>query len=175
MTRKITDIFHAGELEAQKRYNGKLTWSVRAVNAVNHLYREALDEDSAFFIEHQKFFFIATSDEKGNCDCSFRGTETDSSGEEQPAVIVIDPKTLLFPDYSGNKMYNSLGNILSNPKIGILFISFPNALRLRVNGTAEIIEDKDAYSHIWETANRYVRVSVDQVFPNCSKRIHNIE
>ena len=173
MKRKITDIFHPGEIEAQRRFNSKTEWTERAVDAANQLYKQAIDEDSAFFIEAQKFFFIATSDDKGNCDCSFRGSEDDSKGESQPAILVVDSKTLVFPDYSGNKMYNSLGNILSNPKIGILFVSFTSTSRLRVNGRAEIVEDSEAYSHIWSTSRRYVRVTVDQVFTNCSRRIPN--
>lgn len=63
-----------------------------------------------------------------------------------PTVFVANPKTVVFPDYSGNKMYNSLGNILANPHIGMLFMDFPTAsrLRLRVNGKAEIAEDVNA-------------------------------
>lgn len=171
MTRKPTDIFHFGELDAQKRYNSRTEWSDRAVAAVNRMYKQAIDEETAFFIEARQFFFIATSDNNGNCDCSFRGTEQDETGEQQPAVYVEDPKTVVFPDFSGNKMYNSLGNILANPHIGMLFLDFPTASRLRVNGTAEIIEDQSAYIHKWSTARRYIRVTVEQVFWNCSKRI----
>ena len=171
MNRKITEIFHSGELDAQDMFNNKTKWTDRAVSAVNNLYRETIDEDKAFFIEGRQFFFISTSDNDGNCDCSFRGTEDDNSGNQQPAVIVIDHKTLIFPDYSGNKMYNSLGNLLVNPKIGILFIDFPTALRLRINGHAEIINDKEMYKEKWSTAQRFIKVTVNQVFWNCKKRI----
>lgn len=171
MTRKPTDIFHPGELDAQNRYNFRTEWTERAVAAVNHMYKQAVDDETAFFIEGRQFFFIATSDRDGNCDCSFRGTEHDESGNQQPAILVENPKTVVFPDYSGNKMYNSLGNILVNPHIGMLFLDFPTASRLRVNGKAEIVEDRSAYKHKWSTAKRYIRVTVEQVFWNCSKRI----
>lgn len=171
MIRKPTDIFHPGELDAQSRYNPGRTWTERAVVAVNHLYKEAIDEDTALFMEGRQFFFIATSDSNGNCDCSFRGTEQDETGRQQPAVFVEDAKTVVFPDYSGNRMYNSLGNILVNPHIGMLFLDFQTASRLRVNGKAEIVEDQAAYKDKWSTARRYVRVKVEQVFWNCSKRI----
>ena len=171
MNRKITEIFHSGELDAQRKFNKKTKWSERAISAVNHLYRETIDEDKAFFIEGREFFFISTSDTDGNSDCSFRGSENNNEGKLQPAVIVVDHKTLIFPDYSGNNMYNSLGNILVNPKIGMLFIDFPSAFRLRVNGRAEIIDDKDMYKEKWSTANRFVKVTVNQVFWNCKKRI----
>ena len=171
MTRKPTDIFHSGELDAQGRYNSRTEWTERAIAAVNNLYKQAIDEDAAFFIEGRQFFFIATSDSDGNCDCSFRGTEQDETGKLQPAVFVEDPKTVIFPDFSGNKMYNSLGNILANPRIGMLLVDFPSASRLRVNGRAEIVEDPDSYKHKWSTAKRYIRVTVEQVFWNCSRRI----
>ena len=171
MIRKVTDIFHSGELEAQRLYNSHEQWSEREVAAVNNLYKQAIDDETAYFIEGQSYFFISTSDNTGKCDCSFRGTEEDKEGYTQPAVIVIDPKTLIFPDYSGNKMFNSLGNIIVNPHIGILFIDFPTATRLRVNGHAEISQDMNGHQEKWPTAKRYVRVTVEQVFRNCSKRI----
>jgi hypothetical protein len=148
-----------------------MSWTERAVVAANRLYKQAIDEETAFFIEARPFFFIATSDNNGNCDCSFRSTENDDNGKQQPSVIVEDPKTVVFPDYSGNNMYNSLGNILVNPHIGVLLIDFPTASRLRINGRAEIIDDPSVYEHKWSTAKRYVKVSVEQLFWNCSKRI----
>ncbi len=169
--RDITEILHAGELEARERFNKKREWSDRAVVAVNKMFMEALDGECAKFIASARFFFISTADSQGNCDCSFRGTEDGGDGKPLPAALALDEKTLLFPDYSGNRVYNSLGNILVNPHIGMLFIDFPSARRLRVNGAAEIIEDPDTHISHWEHALRYVRVQVNQVFWNCSKRI----
>lgn len=171
VTRKLTDIFHPGELDAQSRYNSRTAWSDRAIGAVEHMYKQAIDDETAFFVEGRQFFFIATADSNGNCDCSFRGSEQDETGKQQLAVFVENPKVVVFPDYSGNKMYNSLGNILVNPHIGMLFLDFPTASRLRINGVAEIIEDPATYKHKWSTAKRYVQVTVEQVFWNCSKRI----
>ncbi|MCW8932629.1 MAG: pyridoxamine 5'-phosphate oxidase family protein [Gammaproteobacteria bacterium] len=171
MTRKITEIFHSGELEAQELFNNKTSWSERSISSVNNLYKESIDEDKAFFIEGREFFFISTSDNNGNCDCSFRGAEDNHEGIQQPSVLVKDHKTIIFPDYSGNKMYNSLGNIIVNPNIGMLFIDFPSALRLRVNGHAQIINAENEYQEIWSTAKRLVKVTVNQVFWNCKKRI----
>jgi predicted pyridoxine 5'-phosphate oxidase superfamily flavin-nucleotide-binding protein len=84
---------------------------------------------------------------------------------------VLDAKTLVFPDFSGNKLYNSLGNILVNPHIGLLFVDFQNRSRARVNGAAAIIEDRHVYEAIWPTAQRYVKVEVQQAYPNCKARI----
>ena len=161
-------ILHAGEVLAQARYSTAAVWPEARLERMFHT---ALDEDRAYFIESQPFFFIATADDKGHCDCSFRGSEPDPAGKQQPAVLVADANTLIFPDYRGNNLYTSLGNILVNPHIGILFIDFPNAQRLRVNGSASIIDDPITYREIWTTALRYVQVTVGQVFGNCSKRI----
>lgn len=161
-------ILHAGEVLAQARYSTAAVWPEARLERMFHT---ALDEDRAYFIESQPFFFIATADDKGHCDCSFRGSEPDPAGKQQPAVLVADANTLIFPDYRGNNLYTSLGNILVNPQIGILFIDFPNAQRLRVNGSASIIDDPVTYREIWTTALRYVQVTVEQVFGNCSKRI----
>ncbi|MCL5059351.1 MAG: pyridoxamine 5'-phosphate oxidase family protein [Candidatus Thermoplasmatota archaeon] len=59
---------------------------------------------------------IATADAAGYCDCSYRGRET--------AGVAVDPTVLVFPDYPGNGLFNSLGNVLVNPHIGLLFIDF---------------------------------------------------
>ncbi len=171
MERKLTDIFHAGELDAQARYSPRMAWSERAIAGVNRMYKQGIDEETAFFIEARSFFFIATADNNGNCDCSFRGTEDDKEGNQQPAALVVDPKTIVFPDYSGNGMYNSLGNILVNPHIGMLFIDFGTASRLRINGRAEIAEAESTYQDRWTTMVRLIRVTVEQVFWNCSRRI----
>jgi len=84
---------------------------------------------------------------------------------------VLDHKPLVFPDFSGNKLYNSLGNILDNPYIGMLFVDFQNRIRARVNGRATILDDKAAYAHIWPQALRFVRVEVTQAYPNCKARV----
>lgn len=168
MDRTRDKILHAGEMLAQVRYSTAAVWPDARLE---RMFGTALDEDRAFFIEGQPFFFIATADDNGHCDCSFRGSEPDAEGRQQPAVVVPNAGTLIFPDYRGNNLYSSLGNILVNPHIGLLFIDFPSAQRLRVNGSATIIDDPEPYREIWTTALRYVQVSVEQVFGNCSKRI----
>jgi len=169
--RQPNEIFHPGELEAQRRFNGNKKWNNDSVIALNQMFKEAIDDETAYIIEGQKYFFIATSNKEGECDCSFRGTEEDDSGKLLQSVAVTDSKTIIFPDYSGNNIYNSLGNMIVNPHIGMLFIDFKTALRIRINGTTKIIEDKLAYSHVWPKALRYIEVKVEQVYFNCTKRI----
>ena len=84
---------------------------------------------------------------------------------------MIDAKTIIFPDYRGNNFFNSLGSILENGQIGMLFIDFESRFRVRINGRANIIEDRQAYVDAWSLAQRYVWVSVDQAFGNYRSRI----
>jgi hypothetical protein len=152
-TRHETDFLHEGEIEAQRRFHNGLTRDAAQLGA---LILDTLPPAWARFIE---------------CDCSFRGREFDASGRPYPLLRVLDERTLVFPDYRGNKLYNSLGNILVNPHVGLLFVDFQQRARARVNGQAEVVEDKDAFLDIWPLAHRYVRVTVAQAYPNCKARI----
>lgn len=166
--RAVDELLHGGEKEAQKRFGAEGFWNLHNLNAMFH---DTIPPKLAAFIEDLPFFFIATANTKGECDCSFRGREHDVSGQPYPLVKVIDKKTLVFPDYRGNKLYNSLGNIIVNGHIGMLFIDFQSRTRVRVNGCAEIIEDKTAYSDIWPLAQRHIKVTAEQVYGNCKARI----
>jgi len=169
--RELHEIFHSGELDAQSKFNKNRNWNEHSIAALNQMFKEAIDDGLAYVIEGQKYFFIATSNSEGECDCSFRGTESDNSGNLLQSVFVANPKKIIFPDYSGNHIYNSLGNIMVNPNIGLLFIDFKSALRLRVNGEAKIIENNMTYKKIWPKSLRYIEVNIKQVYFNCSKRI----
>ena len=160
-------ILHPGEREAQRRFGAEGYWNDHNLGMI----RDHLAPAWAAFLEAQAFFFIATANDRGECDCSFRGREFNASGQPYPLLKVLDAKTLVFPDFSGNKLYNSLGNILVNPHIGMLFVDFQNRSRARVNGAAEIIEDRRTHEDIWPMAQRYVRVTVQQAYPNCKARI----
>ena len=116
-------------------------------------------------------FFLATADARGHCDCSFKGREPDGEGGLFPPVWVAGPRRLLFPDFAGNGPLNSLGNILENPRVGMIFIDFGAGARLRVNGGAEVLEAGEDWRSRWPTAPRVVDVSVEQVYWNCSVRI----
>ncbi len=161
-------LLHEGEIEAQSRFHGGPTWDEARLAA---MLRDRLPPAWAMFLENQPFFFLATANARGECDCSFRGRETHASGEPYPLLQVLDERTLVFPDFSGNKLYNSLGNILVNPHVGLLFVDFQQRMRVRVNGHARIVEDAAAHAAIWPGALRYVVVTVAQAYPNCKARI----
>lgn len=152
---------HLGEVEMQTRSGTRFVGR----RIIAHI-RDGLSEGFKEFIEAQGMFFMATSDDEGHLDCNYRGG---SPG----FVKVLDDKTLLFPDYNGNGSYMSLGNVCVNPNVGLLFIDFDTQRRLRVNGRAEVIEDPDVVSQ-FEGAERVVKVTVEQAFPNCSRYIHRM-
>jgi len=75
--------------------------------------------------------FLATADGQGRPDCSYKGG--------LPGFVrIVDERTLAFPDYNGNWMYRSLGNVLVNQSVALLFIDFDRPQRLRVLGEATL-------------------------------------
>ena len=80
----------------------------------------------------------------------------------------------MFPSYDGNGMFRSLGNIVVNPRVGMLFIDFAQPNRMRVNGTATVETDGDLVER-FDGAQAVVRVAVERVFPNCPRYIHRMD
>ncbi len=121
------------------------------------------DHDKAF-IEARDMFFLATADEHGRPNCSYKGGD--------PGFVrVVDEHTIAFPNYDGNGMYLSMGNVLDNPNVGILFIDFEGRNRMRLNGTASI-DANDPLMSAYPEAQFIVRVRAREVFPNCPRYIH---
>ena len=161
--------FHPGEVEAQFRFNND--WDEAQIQRYARIIRNQLDELMMQFIESRQFFFLASADSAGNCDCSFKGCEPMADGSPSKLISVLNPQTLRFPDYAGNKLFNSLGNLLQNPHAGLIFISFSNQLRLRVNGSTRILQDADEWQQLWPDAPRAIELDVEQCYWNCNKRI----
>jgi hypothetical protein len=88
-------------------------------------------------------------------------------------VRTPDEHTLVFPNYDGNGMYLSMGNVAATAQVGLLFIDFEQPQRLRVQGSARIVP-ADAFQPQYVGAQFLVKVDVQQVFPNCPRYIHRI-
>lgn len=131
------------------------------------LVQSELDAHDTAFIERQIMFFLATSDENGHPNCSFKGGP-------RGFVRVLDPTTLAFPDYNGNGMFLSMGSIKSKRRVGLLFIDFEHQVRFRVNGEATIDLD-DPLIADFPGAQLIVRVRVREAFPNCSRYIPRMQ
>ena len=129
--------------------------------------RTAFTDDDRAFIQRCAMFFIATADAQGQPDCSYKGG--------LPGFVrVLDDHTLAIPDYDGNGMYRSWGNVVANPHVGLLFIDFEQPKRIRVNGTAQVSAD-DALLAELPGAVFVVRVTAAQIFPNCPRYIHKMQ
>ncbi len=142
--------------------------------------KTVLNKKMQTFIEQQEMVFIATSDAKGNCDCSprFGG---------KGFIKVLDEKTLAYPEYRGNGVFASLGNILENPHIGMVFVDFfDTAVGLHVNGAAnsymnsEIPEEyaKKLKPYLVNTTiviERWVFIDIDEAYIHCSKHVPKLK
>jgi uncharacterized protein len=126
--------------------------------------RDHIEERDREFIEARDMFFIATTDADGHPTCSYKGGE--------PGFVrVLDEHTLAFPNYDGNGMYLTMGNVLANPHVGLLFLDFEGRRRLRLEGTAWIADDDPLIAEYPE-AQVVVRVRAERVYPNCPRYIH---
>ena len=130
------------------------------------LARTAFTAEDRVFIESRPLFFLATADASGRPDCSYKGGA--------PGFVrVTDVDELAFPSYDGNGMFRSLGNVLVNPAVALLFIDFERPNRLRVNGSARVVED-DPLLAGFPGAQLIVRVRAARIFPNCPRYIHRM-
>ena len=118
----------------------------------------SLPDSMAHEMESAEFFFIATSNRAGECDSSYRGKR-----KGVPAIKILDEKTIIFPDYLGNGSFRSLGNILENPHIGMLFMDFRTGMRIRVNGDAEISDDP-TWVKLFPGSLQTVKVTVREAY-----------
>src|SRR5664280_403116 len=126
----MSRIYHEGSRVFQDRFDTRRL----ADRIEERLVRDIIDADDRAFIERMSMFFLATRDEHGRPQCSYKGGD--------PGFVrVIDEHTVAFPSYDGNGMYLSMGNVLHNPHVGLLFVDFEAQKRLRLNGVASIAED----------------------------------
>lgn len=156
--------FHAGEIDAQQRWGNPELWTEARIS---QLIWDRIPDAIHARIEAAPFFFLATSSPDGRCDCSFKGGG--------PGLVkVLAPDRLAFPHFEarvkGNGAYMSLGNILLNPHVSLLFIDFSGGARLRINGRATIREDAAMLAQ-FPQAECVVTVDIERVVPSCSSYI----
>lgn len=153
-------MYHSGNRELQKVFDS----TALADRLVERLHHTTFADDDRVLIESLEYFFLATATPEGLPDCSFKG------GPPGFARVVA-PDLLVFPDYDGNGMFKSLGNIRANPHVGLLFMRMDaSPKRLRVNGHAVVSLD-DPLIATFEGAQAIVRVTPTDIFPNCPRYI----
>ena len=156
-------MYHDGSRALQDRFDSR-----RIADRLEEItvHSELWDGDVTF-IENASMFFLATADADGWPDCSYKGG--------LPGFVkVLDRSSIAFPHYDGNGMFRSLGNVLLNPKVGMLFIDFESPNRMRINGTASVVENGELVE-LFEGAQAAVRVEIERIFPNCPRYIHRME
>ncbi len=156
----MADFYHGGSRELQDRFDTRrLADRIEQRLVLDHIG----DADRAF-IESRDMFFLATTDANGLPSCSYKGGD--------PGFVrVQDARTIAFPNFDGNGMFLSMGNVLQTRKVGLLFIDFEKPRRLRLSGEASIAVD-DPWLAECPEAQFIVRIAVTQVFPNCPRYIH---
>ena len=159
----MSDIYHDGNRQLQDQFDTR-----RLADRLD----EAIVQDSIMpsdkdFIERLDMFFIATVDERGHANCSYKAGD--------PGFVrVLDEHTLAFPNYDGNGMYLTMGNILMTRQVGLLFIDFENQKRMRLNGEATLHRE-DPLMAEYPEAQFIVRVRAREVFANCPRYIHKMK
>ncbi len=125
------------------------------------------NDDAKGFIEHSEMFFLTTINDKGQPTVSYKGGDAGF-------VKVLDSNTLIFPSYDGNGMFLSMGNIVGNANIGMLFISFERPHRIRVQGIASISQEPALLTH-YKEADFVVTVKLSELWQNCPRYIPKME
>src|SRR6266567_1411578 len=151
-------MYHQGNRELQARF-GSEALADRLFEKTHRTLFTAGDKE---FIESCGFFFLATADSDAQPDCSFKGGA--------PGFVkVLAPDLLVYPDYDGNGMFKSLGNMRINPKVGLLFIAMgEKPKRLRVNGIAELSFD-DSRLADFPGGQLLVSHTTKHIFKNCQR------
>jgi len=161
MNEKVHD-YHDGNRQLQDRFDTRLL--------ADHLtgrVTETIGESQKEFIEKADMFFLATCDHRGLPTCSYKGGD--------PGFVrVLDEKWLAFPNYDGNGKFQSMGNLLKNPNVGMLFVDFEGQQRLRLQGIATILDDDELLSQYPE-AQFMIRVQATEVYTNCPRYVHKYQ
>ncbi|HXM83233.1 MAG TPA: pyridoxamine 5'-phosphate oxidase family protein [Burkholderiales bacterium] len=155
--------YHVGMRELQDHFDTRRL----ADRLAERLSRTAFTDEDKAFIESRPMFFLATADADGQPDCSYKGG--------MPGFVRVTAESeLAFPSYDGNGMFRSLGNLLVNARVGMLFLDFEQPRRLRVNGCASL-RFEDVLLGEFAGAQAIVRVRAQSIFPNCPRYIHRMK
>lgn len=158
----MTDRYHDAQRAWQDRFDSR-----RLADRLAEATTDIIGEPYRRFIEARDMFFLATADEDGWPEASYKGGE--------PGFVrVLDEHTVAFPLYNGNGMYLSAGNLDVNPRVGMLFVDFETGTRLRLNGEASIDPD-DVLLPTFPGAQLVVRVRARAVFANCRRYVHRYQ
>lgn len=111
----------------------------------------ALDDRQRRWIESSDTFFIGSIHPAAGADASHRGGP--------PGFVSAEPNRVTWPDFSGNNMFNTLGNLAVHPRAGLLFVDFESGATLQLQGRAQILGHTERaiqfdIDRVLETVNR---------------------
>ncbi len=167
--------------EGERQLQDEFKSQERATRFYDRQMHDHLTEGMKAFILRQEMMFIATADANGHCDCSPRFG--------QPGfVVVMNDKTLAYPEFRGNGIFASMGNIIENPHIGLVFVDFlDTTIGLHVNGQAQLFEVDQipaalavvALRHSTDRSHslieRWILVKIEEAYIHCSKHVPRLQ
>jgi len=128
---------------------------------------DRLDENCLAFLAHSPFCCLSTTDAEGNCDCSPRG--------DYPGFVrAIDERTIVIPDRLGNKIADSMRNIIANGHIGLLCFVPGMTETLRINGSAFVTDDPTLLRMLEQdhaVPDLAIVVRTEEVFLHCGRAL----
>ncbi|WP_274564168.1 pyridoxamine 5'-phosphate oxidase family protein [Streptomyces spiramyceticus] len=162
----------------EHRLQQQLGTTERAARFYDQQVRPCLTPEMQDFIGRQTMVFLATADSHGECDASFRAGP--------PGFVhVLDDRALAYPEFRGNGVLASAGNMTENPHLGMLFVDFTHHhVGLHVNGVARLYRDTDLRSlhptlptdvAPGRSPEMWVHLSVEEAYIHCSKYIPHLE
>jgi predicted pyridoxine 5'-phosphate oxidase superfamily flavin-nucleotide-binding protein len=152
----------------------------RAATFYRNQVLDHLNDRMVAFVARMEMAFVATADGHGECDCSIR------CGEPGFVHVLDGGRTLCYPEYRGNGVMASLGNLSENGHVGLLFVDFlRDCIGLHVNGRATIVETDvllarpelpqwlrdDCRSRGGRRPERWVVVTVTEAYIHCAKHL----
>ena len=161
-TSVMSKLYQSSHRTVQQKFNTlELADQIEAA-----VVREELSDDHSQFISSQTMFFLSTIDESSRPTVSYKGGAAGF-------VRILNATQVMFPSYDGNGMFYSMGNILANPEIGMLFVDFETPNRLRIQGKAELVSEGPLLDS-YPGANLVVKIALSQVWINCSRYVHKM-
>ena len=129
------------------------------------IVHQIFTNDEIEFISTREMLFLSTLNSKGEPTVSYKGGPV--------GFLKVIDNALIFPNYDGNGMFLSVGNLIKNENVGLLFIDFETPRRLRVQGNAEI--DEHPNLKIFPEAQFLIRIKPTDIWVNCPRYIHTFK
>ena len=150
--------------DAQRKLQDENGHSKLSHAVIQAIVRDELEEYHIEYIESRDYFFLSTVTAEGDPTVSYKGGPIGF-------VKSLGDNKLVFPNYDGNGMWLSMGNIDASSKVGMLFMDFETPWRIRVQGDAKISKEPELMAH-FPGCNMVAVVEVTRVFQNCARMIH---